>query len=392
MAKKKIILAYSGGLDTSVAVTWLKQKGFNVIAFCADLGQMKNSAQLEKKAIKSGASKVIIKDLREEFIKEYAFESLKASAIYENGYYMATALSRPLIAKHMVGIAEKQKAQFVGHGCTGKGNDQVRFEVSVAALNSKLKTIAPVREWELKTRKAEIDFAKKHKIPVEASKKSPYSIDKNLWGVSVECGILEDPKKQPPKGAYQITIDPEDSPKRAVYLTISFKKGIPTAVNGKALSVIKLVEHLNKIGGKHGIGRSDLVENRLVGIKSREIYEAPAAAILHAAHKDLESLTLDRETLHFKDIISLKFSEIVYYGLWFTPLKEALSAFIDKTQRRVTGTIKLKLYKGQCSAVSRNSKFSLYSKALATYEEGDTFNQEFAKGFIELWGLPYKKL
>jgi len=387
---KKIVLAYSGGLDTSVAVKWLKDKGFEVIAFCADLGQMKNPGALKKKALKSGAKKVIIKDLKDEFIKDYAFESLKANAVYENGYYLATALSRPLIAEHMVKIAKAEKAQFLSHGCTGKGNDQVRFEVTAAALGPKLKTIAPVREWDLTTRESEIKYAKKHNIPVDVSKKSPYSIDKNLWGVSVECGILEDPKKQPPKGAYQITADPEDAPKKSVSLNIDFKKGIPVAINKRAYNPVKLVEYLNKIGGQHGIGRSDMVENRLIGIKSREIYEAPAAFILHKAHRDLESLTLDRETLHFKDMISLKFSEMVYYGLWFTPLRKALSAFIDKTQQNVTGTVKVKLYKGQCTIISRNSKHSLYNKGLATYDEGDTFNQDYAKGFIELWGLPYK--
>jgi len=388
---KKVILAYSGGLDTSVAIKWLKLKGFNVIAYMADVGQGGDVKAAKKRALKAGASSVLVDDLRKEFIEDFVFPSLKANAVYEGKYYLATALSRPLIAKGLVKTAKAKGANFVSHGCTGKGNDQVRFEVSVGALDSKLKTIAPVREWEFASREAEVRYAKVNKIPIDVTKKSPYSIDKNLWGMSIECGVLEDPWREPPKGIYQMTKTSSKKAKGAKYITIGFKKGIPTELNGKKVKPIDLIDRLNKIGGAYGIGRSDLVENRLVGIKSREIYEAPAASILIKAHEALESLTLDREVVHFKYIVSLKYAELIYYGLWYTPLRRALDKFINYTQGSVTGVVKLKLETGSAAVVGRKSPYSLYKPELATYSEKDKFDQKLAKGFIELWGLPYKK-
>lgn len=388
---KKVVLAYSGGLDTSVAIKWLKDKGFNVIAYMANVGQGGDFGAAKRRAIKAGASSVLVKDAREEFIEDFVLLALKANAVYEGRYYLATALSRPLIAKGLVKVAKAKRAEFVSHGCTGKGNDQVRFEVSIGALDSKLKVIAPVREWEFPSREAEIRYAKLNKIPIDVTKKSPYSIDKNLWGMSIECGILEDPWVEPPKGVYQMTKVSSKKSLKPKYIYIGFKKGIPTHLNGKKIKPLDLIDRLNGIGGAYGIGRSDLVENRLVGIKSREIYEAPAASILIKAHEALESLTLDRELSHFKYIVSLKYAELIYYGLWYTQLKESLDRFIETTQKNVTGTVRLKLEPGSAAVVGRKSPYSLYKPELATYSEKDKFNQELAKGFIELWGLPYKK-
>ena len=388
---KKVILAYSGGLDTSVAIKWFKDKGFNVIAYMVDVGQGKDVKPAKARGLKAGASQVIVDDLRGEFVDDFILPALKANAVYEGKYYLATALSRPLIAKGLVAIAEKKRAKYVSHGCTGKGNDQVRLEVSIGALNSGLEVIAPVREWEFKSREAEIRYAKKKNIPIDVSKKSPYSIDKNLWGMSIECGVLEDPWREPPKDVYQMTKDPLKLAKKAKYITVGFKRGVPVALNGKPAKPISIIEKLNKIGGACGIGRSDLVENRLVGIKSREIYEAPAASILVTAHEALESLVLDRELLHFKSMVSLKYAELIYYGLWYTPLKKALDSFIDSTQKNVTGVIRLKLEPGIATVVGRKSPYSLYKPELATYSDKDKFDQKLAKGFIELWGLPYKK-
>ena len=386
----KVVLAYSGGLDTSVAIKWFARKGYDVVAYMADVGQESDFGTYRKRALATGAIKVIIEDLKHEFVKDFVFKSLKADAVYENGYLLATALSRPVIAKGLVKTAQKEHAGFVAHGCTGKGNDQVRFEVTIGALNPKLKILAPVREWELKTRQEEIEYAKKNNIPIDATKKKPYSLDVNLWGISIESGRLEDPYYMPDEDIYQITKGINKAKAEPAYVEIEFKNGIPVKLNGRAMNGVNLILKLAKIAGDAGVGRSDMVENRLVGIKSREIYEAPAGWTLHTAHKALESLVLDRELLHFKDIIALKYAELVYYGLWYTPLREALDKFIDDTQKCANGTVKIKLHKGNCVVVGRKSPNSLYKRELATYEEGDKFDQSLAKGFIEIWGLPYK--
>ena len=388
---KKIVLAYSGGLDTSVAIKWLKERGFDVVCCLVDIGQVSDFAKAKKKARAIGASKVYIVDARNEFVKDFIFPALKANAVYEGKYFLATALSRPLIAKVLAEVAKKEGAKYVGHGCTGKGNDQVRIEVSLGALSRGLSVIAPVRLWDFPSRESQIKYAKANKIPVDATKKSPYSLDENLWGVSIECGVLENPAIEPPKDAYQITKAPSDAPSKPAYIRVGFIKGVPKTLNGKPYSGTKLIEKISLIGAKHGVGRSDMIENRLVGIKSREIYEAPAAAILHKAHKELEALVLDRELLHFKDMVSLKYSELIYYGLWYSSLKESLDSFIYKTQGKVTGTVRLKLYKGNCTVVGRKSKLSLYSEELATYSDKDKFDHKAAEGFIKIWGLPYKK-
>jgi len=388
---KKIVLAYSGGLDTSVAVKWLGERGYTIVAYLADVGQGQDFKVVKERAFKAGASKVVIDDLRKDFVTDFIFPSLKANAVYEGKYYLATALSRPIIAKGLVETAEKEGADYIGHGCTGKGNDQVRFEVTSMILNPGLKVIAPVREWEMPTRESEIKYALEHGIPIDVTKKKPYSIDKNLWGISIESGKLEDPYFEPTEDIYQMTQSVDKAPAKPEYVEIFFNKGIPTMLNGKKYGPIELVEKLNSIGGKHGVGRSDMVEDRLVGIKSREIYEAPAGYILLEAHKALESLTLDRETIFFKEKVSLEYSRMVYFGLWYTSLKQALDKFIDETQKRVTGTVRVKLHKGHAVIVGRKSQYSLYKEKLATYGEGDVFDQKLAKGFIELFGLPYKK-
>ena len=391
----KIILAYSGGLDTSCAVRWLKEQGYEVVCFVADLGQGLGGGEdfpaIEARAFSAGASKVYIKDLRDEFVQDFVLPALKANAIYEGKYLLATALGRPLIAKYLVEIAHKEKAPSVAHGCTGKGNDQVRFEVTVGILDPKLEIIAPVREWEFKSREEEIEYAQMYNIPIDVSKRKPYSIDRNIWGISIEAGILENLEHEPPEDAYLITKSPTRDTTYPRYLEVYFEKGTPKKVDGKPYKLKTLINHLNEIGGLYGVGRTDLVENRLVGIKSREIYEAPAATILYIAHKELESLVLDRELAHFKEIVSLKFSELVYYGLWYSPLKEALDSFVDSTQRHVTGSIRLKLFKGNCIPVGRKSSYSLYKKELSTYGKEDKFNQKLAEGFIKIWGLPYKR-
>lgn len=386
---KKVVLAYSGGLDTSCCIKWLKERGYTVIAFIADLGQPEDFKTIEKRALKTGASKVYVKNLQNEFANQYVFAALKCGAIYENKYLLATALSRPLIAKHQVAIAHQEKAQAVAHGCTGKGNDQVRFETTVKLLDPELKQIAPLRIWEFKTREEEIDYAKKHNIPINVTKKSPYSIDINLFGRSIECGVLEDPWVEPPEEIYQMTVSPLKAPNRPTYLELEFTGGIPKKINGKLYEPVSLIKKLNEIGGQNAVGRVDMIENRLVGIKSRENYENPAGTILHAAHHDLESLVLDRETLHFKQSISIKYSELIYYGLWETPLKQQLDEYINKTQKNVTGTIRLKLYKGNCVVVGRKSPYSRYKEELATYGKKDVFDQKLAEGFIRLWAMPY---
>lgn len=392
---KKVVLAYSGGLDTSCIVRWLAERGYEVICFVADLGQGLGKGEdleaIKERAIAAGATKVYIKDLQDEFIEDFIIPSLKANAIYEGKYLLATALGRPLIAKHLVEIAHKEKAEAVAHGCTGKGNDQVRFEVTVGILDAKLQILAPVREWEFKSREEEIEYAQMYNIPIDVTKKKPYSIDRNIWGISIEAGVLENLEQEPPEDCYLITKSPTHQPTYPKYIEIYFEKGVPKKIDGKAYKLKALISHLNEIGGQFGVGRSDLVENRLVGIKSREIYEAPAGTILHLAHKELESLVLDRESAHFKELIALKYSELVYYGLWYSPLKDALDAFVNSTQKYVSGSIKMRLSKGSCVAVARKSSHSLYKKELSTYGKEDKFDQRLAEGFIRIWGMPYKK-
>ena len=388
---KKVVLAYSGGLDTSVAIRWLKDKGYEVVAYMADVGQEKTTTAAIQRAHKAGASKVVVKDLKKRFVSEYIWPALKAGAVYEGRYPLATALSRPIIAAEQVAVAHAEKATAVAHGCTGKGNDQVRFEVSIQALDSSLEILAPVREWEFKSREEEIRYALKHRIPIDITKKSPFSIDKNIWGVSVEAGVLEDPDTEPPAESFQWTRGAEKRNLKERVIAIDFHKGVPSGLGGRKLEPLKLIGELNKIGSEYGIGRMDMIENRLVGIKSRETYEAPAATILIQAHRDLESLVLDRELLHFKEGISQKYAELVYYGLWFTPLKKALDAFVDATQSKVTGTVRVVLRKYSSAVIGRRSPYSQYKESLATYSAKDRFDQRLAKGFIDLWALPYKK-
>lgn len=388
---KKVVLAYSGGLDTSCAIRWLKDKGYEVIAFIADVGQGEDFGMIQTRALQTGAARVYVLDLKKEFVRDYVFPALKAGAIYENKYLLATALSRPLIAKYLVSMAHKEKASAVAHGSTGKGNDQVRFEATVAILDSKLEIIAPVRIWEFKSRDEEIDYALRYKIPINVTKKSPYSIDINLYGRSIECGVLEDPWIEPPDDVYQLTVSPQKAPNKAEIVTIDFKKGLPVKVNGRTYSPVALLQELNHLGGKNGVGRVDSIENRLVGIKSREIYENPAGTILHTAHNELEAMVLDRETLHYKTQVSQRYAELTYYGLWETPLKHQLDEYVDKTQEDVTGTIRLKLIKGNCLVAGRKSPFSRYKEKLATYGSKDVFNQKLAEGFNRLWSMPYIK-
>ncbi|KAF0152172.1 MAG: argininosuccinate synthase [Ignavibacteria bacterium] len=393
MVKNKIVVAYSGGLDTSVMVKWLKDNyDAEIITFTGNLGQTKELIGLEEKALKSGASKSYILDLTKEFIEDYVFPALRAGAMYEESYPMACSIGRPLLAKKLVDIARKENANMVAHGCTGKGNDQVRFEVAVGALAPDLENLAPLRTWEFKSREEEIDYAAKHNIPVLVTKENPYSIDENIWGTAIECGVLEDPMVEPPEDAYQHTVSPEEAPDEPEYVTIDFEKGIPVAVNGVAMECVSLVRELNKIGGRNAIGRIDMIENRLVGIKSREVYEAPAGIILHSAHKELERITLDKAVAHYKTHISQEYANLIYNGLWFSPLREALQMFVDKTQERVTGTVKMKLYKGNTIISGRTSPFSLYDPELATYTAADQFDHKASEGFIKIYGLPYKTI
>jgi len=387
----KVVLAYSGGLDTSIIVKWLMDKyQCQVICLAADLGQEEDLEKIKDKALQIGATKAYVADLRQEFLAHYCFPALWANAVYEGKYPLATALGRPLIAEKMVEIAEKEGADAVVHGSTGKGNDQVRFDVSIMALNSELRIIAPVREWEFKSREEEIDYAKKHNIPVPVTKEKPYSIDMNLWGVSIECGVLEDPWVEPPQDAYLITQSPQKAPQKSLYLELSFEEGNPVAIDGKPYSAVDLLKKLNQLGGAYGIGRFDMVENRLVGIKSREIYEAPGATILLTAHKELESLVLDRETMHFKEGIAIKYAELIYYGLWHSKFREALDAFSKVLQKQVTGQVRIKLQPGYCLCVGRKSPFSLYNEDLATYTQRDIFDHKGGEYFCKLWGLPLK--
>lgn len=387
----KIAVAYSGGLDTSVIVKWLQEKyNADVITVTGNLGQKKELVGVAEKAYKTGAKKVYVQDLRDEFVEEYVFPALKAGALYEHTYPMATSLGRPLLAKALVEVARREQCTAVAHGCTGKGNDQVRFEATVAALAPDLKVMAPLREWEFKSREEEIEYCIRHGIPVKATKESPYSIDENVWGTSIECGILEDPMAEPPEDAFQRTVSPLKAPDKPVYVTMGFERGVPVSLNGKKLKGFDIVDRLNEIAGTNGVGRIDLVENRLVGIKSREIYEAPAAVTLHFAHRELERLTLDKEVFHYKAKIAHDYSNIIYNGLWFSPLKKALDGFIEETQKTVNGTVKLKLYKGNIEIAGRTSPNSLYDTKLATYTEEDQFDHKASEGFIKIFSLPLK--
>jgi argininosuccinate synthase len=376
-----------------VIIKWLAENhGYRVIAFIADLGQGENVDAIRKKALATGAAKAVVKDLRKEFAERYVLPALQAGAVYEKKYLLATALGRPLIAEHLVKTAHREGAGAVAHGSTGKGNDQVRFDVSVMALDPGLKIIAPVREWDLTSRDAEIAYAKRHGIPVPVTKDKPYSIDRNLWGTSIECGVLEDPWVEPPDDIFAAVTVPSLAPAKAEEVKIGFEKGVPVSVNGRKKGLVPLILQLNRTGGRHGVGISDLVENRLVGIKSREIYEAPGATILHTAHSELEALVLDRETMHLKEMLVTKYSELVYNGWWFSPLREALDAFTASTQRYVTGQVRLKLFKGSCRVTGRTSPYSLYDLNLATYEEGDTFDHKAGEAFTRIWGLPLMTL
>lgn len=390
---KKVVLAYSGGLDTSIIIPWLKENYDNceVIAVSADVGQESELEGLEEKAIKTGASKLYIEDLRKEFVEDYIYPTVKAGAVYENKYLLGTSFARPVIAKRIVEIAKKEGADAICHGCTGKGNDQVRFELTIKAFAPEMTIIAPWRIWDIKSRDEEIDYAEAHKIPLKITRETNYSKDKNLWHLSHEGMDLEDPANEPQYDKIlELGVSPEKAPDRPTYVTISFEKGIPVAVDGKKLSSVELIETLNKIGGANGVGIADLVENRLVGMKSRGVYETPGGSILYAAHEILESICLDKETQHFKQHVAIKFADLVYNGQWFTPLREALSAFVDKTQENVTGEVKLKVYKGNIINAGVRSEHSLYSEEIATFGEEDVYNQHDAEGFINLFGLPIK--
>ncbi len=388
---KKVVLAYSGGLDTSVIVPWLRENYHcEVVCFCADIGQGEELSGLPAKATASGASKCIIKDLRDEFASDYLFKLLRSSAVYERKYLLGTSVARPLIARHQVMVAQQEGADAVAHGCTGKGNDQVRFELTYTALDPRLKAIAPWREWDIRSRQDALDYARAHNVPVTATEKSIYSRDHNLWHLSHEGGLLEDPWIEPEESMYQLSVSPEAAPDQAQVIELELEQGYPVAVDGKKLSPYQIVETLNVIGGRHGIGRIDLVENRLVGMKSHGVYETPGGTILYAAHRELESITLDRDTLHYKDVIAQRYAELVYYGQWFTPLREALDAFIDTTQQHVTGVVRLKLYKGNVIVIGRKSQYSLYREDFATFGQEDVYDQSDAEGFITLFSLPLK--
>lgn len=387
MARDKVVLAYSGGLDTSVAVKWIQEKyNYDVITFTCDLGQGRELDTIKQKALKTGAVEAIVEDVRNLFVDIFVWPSLRAGTLYEGKYPLATALGRPLIAWRMVEVAKQYGAVAVAHGCTGKGNDQVRFDVSVQTLAPHLKVIAPVREWHW-TRSEELDYAAQHGIEVQATKQSIFSVDQNLWGRSIEAGVLEDPWVAPPPETYQWTVDPREAPNQPGEVEIEFDQGVPTHLDGQRMDGVPLIEKLNQLGGAHGVGRIDHVENRLVGIKSREIYEAPAAMILHKAHQELEFLTLSRQASRFKTYVSQTCSDIIYDGLWFSAFHQDLMGFVEKNQRFVSGTVRVQLYKGNCTITGRKSEHSLYSPGLATYEEGDQFPHETAVGFIKIHGL-----
>ncbi|MGE5391914.1 MAG: argininosuccinate synthase [Deltaproteobacteria bacterium] len=385
----KIVLAYSGGLDTSIIIPWLKENyGYDVIAFCADLGQGEELEPVREKAIKSGASKVYVEDVREEFVRDYIFPVLKMGAIYEGKYLLGTSFARPLIAKKMIEIAEKEGAEAVAHGATGKGNDQVRFELTARAFKPDVKIVAPWREWNIRSREDAIDYANSHGVEVPVTKEKIYSRDRNIWHISHEGGELEDPANEALDRVYVLTVPPEKAPDQPTYLEIGFEQGTPVSINGQKYGPVELLEELNKVGGANGVGIVSIVENRLVGMKSRGVYETPGGTILYAAHSELERLTLDRRTLQFKAGMALKYAELVYDGNWFSKLKMAMDAFVEETQKTVTGTVKVKLYKGTATAVASWSPYSLYNEELATFGVDEIYNQKDAEGFIKLFGLP----
>jgi len=388
----KVVLAYSGGLDTSIIVPWLKQNYGNpeVICYCANIGQDDELSGLEEKAIATGASKCYVEDLREEFVRDFLFPLLQSGAVYERTYLLGTSVARPLIARRQAEIALQEGADALAHGCTGKGNDQVRFELTYMAFAPHLKVIAPWREWNIRSREDALDYAAEHHVPVTATLKSIYSRDRNIWHMSHEGGILEDPWNEPEEAMYTVTTAPEAAPDEPEYVVIGFEQGTPVSVNGKRLGPVELLLTLNDIGAKHGIGRVDLVENRLVGMKSHGVYETPGGTILRVAHQGLEQLTLDRDTLHYKDVIAHRYAELVYYGQWYTPLREALDAFVRVTQRNVTGEARLKLYKGNATLVGRRAAKSLYNPDIASFTMSDSYNQKDAEGFIKIFGLPVK--
>lgn len=387
----KVVLAYSGGLDTSVIIPWLKEHyECEVIAFAADVGQPDDLSGVEEKALASGASKAYVVDLKDEFIREYVFPTLRAGAVYERKYLLGTSMARPVIAKHQVEVAKLENAGAVAHGCTGKGNDQVRFELTFMSLAPELEIIAPWRHWEIKSREDAIDYAAKHEIPITATAKKIYSIDGNLWHLSHEGGEIEDPWEEPSEAAFGMTTSPEEAPDTPEYVTITFEQGYPVAVDGQQMDPVPLVEHLNALGGKHGVGRTLMLENRLVGMKSRGVYETPGGTILMTAHQELEHLTLDKGTMRVKDQLAQQYADLVYNGQWFTPLRESLDAFVDKTQEVVTGDVRLKLYKGSCEGVGFKSPYTLYQEDLATFGEDDVYEQADAEGFIRLFGLGQK--
>ena len=390
--REKVVLAYSGGLDTSICIKWLMDEhNMDVIAVAGDVGQEHDGLEpIRQKALRTGAIESYVVDMREEFVNEYLTEAIRANALYENKYPLLSAMSRPVISKHLVRIAHEHGAKYIAHGCTGKGNDQVRFETSVWLLDPTIKIIAPVREWPFKTRPEEIAWAAEHGIDVPVTNAKPYSIDDNLWGRAIECGVLEDPWNEPPEDIYTMTGSPEAAPDKPEYVDIEFEAGIPCAINGERMSFIDIIYKMNEIAGRNGYGRLDMIENRLVGVKSRECYEQPAALALIEAHKALEDMCLEREVLHYKLGIEQKWAECVYYGQWFAPLKAALDAFIASTQDGVTGLVRCKFYKGSCTVVGRKSDYSLYSYELATYDKEDQFNHESSAGFIELFALSAK--
>ncbi len=384
----KIVLAYSGGLDTSVAIAWLKETyKAEIIAFCADLGQGEDLEAIKEKALRTGASKVYMDDLREEFVRDYIFPMLRANAVYEGFYLMGTSIARPLIAKRQIEIAEAEGADAVAHGATGKGNDQVRFELTYYALKPGIKVIAPWRQWPFRSRASLIDYARSKGIEVPVTKEKPYSMDRNIFHISYEGGILEDPWQEPPEDMFTMMVPPEKAPDTPTYIEIEYEEGNPVALNGERMSPYKLLSRLNRIAGDNGVGRVDIVENRYVGIKSRGVYETPGGTVLHIAHRAIESITLDREVLHLRDSLIPRYAECIYYGYWFSPERQALQSLIDEIQKNVTGTVRLKLYKGNCLVVGRKSPVSLYSMELATFEEEEVYNQKDAEGFIKLNAL-----